>query len=212
MIPTIRYSRPTLRIVVLAAGFSARLRRPKALVRVHGVSLLHTTLRLLTPFSAPARLIVVVPPRANRYRVGLDPATIDFVVNHRRARGLSSSVHAGVARARFSAAVLLLPVDLVELNPRDVGRLIERWRGARRKVTARRVERRPGTPLILPRALYSKALQLTGDQGLRDVVGRLPPDCITLVTLPSAEADLDTPQDLERARRRTQPRAFCTSR
>lgn len=212
MIPTIGYARPPLRIVVMAAGFSTRLGRPKALARVHGSTLLHRAVRLLAPFTVGARLIVVVPPRSNRYRIGVDAARVDFIVNPHRGSGLSSSVHAGVRRARFSAAVLLLPVDLVHLSARDVARLIARWCGARRKVAARRVGPHPGTPLILPRALYPVALRLSGDQGLRDTVRRLPGDRVRLVALDSAEADIDTPADLDRARRRVHARALCTRR
>jgi molybdenum cofactor cytidylyltransferase len=125
-----------------------------------------------------------------------------FVANSQRASGLSSSVRLGLRRARPFAGVLLLPVDLVELARRDIARLIARWRGARRRVVARCVQDSPGVPLILPRWLYPRARELTGDQGLREVVRRLPKATVSLVELPSAVRDVDTPRDLERARRR----------
>jgi len=100
---------------------------------------------------------------------------------------------------------LLLPVDLVDLQRRDIARLIARWRGGRRRVAARRVEAYAAAPLILPRWLYAGALGLTGDTGLRDLVRRLPRDTLSLTDLPSAEVDVDMPQDLERARRRIRP-------
>jgi molybdenum cofactor cytidylyltransferase len=199
------FTLPILRIVVLAAGFSARLGKPKALARVHGSSLLSRTVGLLAPFAKSSKIIVVIPPGAARYRVGSHAHRVAFVANPKRAAGLSSSVRRGITRARHSAAVLLLPVDLVDLKGRDIARLIARWRGARRSVAARRVQGEAGTPLILPRWLYARALGLAGDQGLRDVVRRLPKDRVSLVTLPSAEADVDTAQDLERARRRVRP-------
>jgi CTP:molybdopterin cytidylyltransferase MocA len=83
--------------------------------------------------------------------------------------------------------------------------LIARWRGARRKVVARRVDTHAGAPLILPRWLYASALGVTGDGGLRDLVRRLPRGAVSLTVLASAEPDVDTPQDLERARRRMRP-------
>jgi len=196
----------TPQIVVLAAGFSTRLGRPKALAKVHGRSLLHRTLRVLAPF-ATSKIIVVVPPGAGRYKIGSNLRSMAFVANPRRATGLSSSVRLGLVRARHSPAVLLLPVDLVDLERRDIGRLIAQWRGARRNVVARRVQGGAGTPLILPRWLYAHALGLTGDQGLRDVVRGLPNHVVSLVMLPSAESDVDTAQDLARARRRVRPAA-----
>jgi molybdenum cofactor cytidylyltransferase len=195
----------TLRIVVLAAGFSTRLGQPKALARIHGRSVLHRTIRILSPFRAASRIIVVIPPRAVRYRLGSLRHSTAFVSNAERATGLASSVRLGVGRARHSAGILLLPVDLVDLQPRDIARLIARWRGARRRVIARRVDARAGAPLILPRWLYANALGIAGDTGLRDLVRRLPRHAVSLTDLPSAAPDVDTPRDLERARRRLRP-------
>ena len=72
---------------------------------------------------------------------------------------------------------------------------------------ARRIGRqggaaRAGVPLILPRWLYSRALDVTGDIGLRDLIGGLPAPQRVLLDLPSAALDVDTPQDLRAARRR----------
>ncbi|MGO9992723.1 MAG: NTP transferase domain-containing protein [Steroidobacteraceae bacterium] len=199
-------SLPTLRIIVLAAGFSARLGQPKALARVHGLTLLRRTLRVLAPFAAPSKIIVVIPPAAGRYQIGSDVHSAAFLANSQRAGGLSSSVRLGLRRARHSAGALLLPVDLVDLARRDIARLIACWRGARRRVVARCVQGEPGVPLILPRWLYARTAGLKGDQGLREVVRRLPKDSVSLVVLPSAELDIDTPRDLEFARRRVRPR------
>jgi molybdenum cofactor cytidylyltransferase len=201
------YSAPPMpRIVVLAAGFSTRLGKPKALATIRGASLLSRTLRVLAPFARSSTVVVVIPARSNRYRIGPDERLATFVVNRQRAAGLSSSVRCGISRVRYSAAVLLLPVDLAQLQARDIARLISRWRGARRRVAARRVHDKAAAPLILPRSFYSRALGITGDQGLRDLVRQLAPGQVSLVPLPSAAADIDTPQDLKRARRRARPR------
>jgi molybdenum cofactor cytidylyltransferase len=194
-----------LRIVVLAAGFSVRLGQPKALARIQGLSLLRRTIRTLSPFRAATGIIVVIPHRAVSYTLGFSRRSVAFVANADRAAGLASSVRLGVHRARHSAGILLLPVDLVELRRRDIARLIARWRGARRRVAARRVESHAGAPLILPRWLYPRARTITGDAGLRELVGRLPRHAVSLTNLPSAELDVDTPRDLARARRRTRP-------
>jgi len=197
---------PKLPVIILAAGFSSRLGRPKALARVRSVSLLQRTLTHLAQWT-PAKIVVVLPPRANRYRVEARQFNVIFAINPRRADGLSSSVRRGLAAVRYSPAVLLLPVDLATLQPRDLKRLVERWCSARRSVIARRIARPDGTfhggvPLILPRWLYPKAHAVDGDIGLRDLVGRLPQSQRVLVHLPAAALDVDTPQDLRRARAR----------
>jgi len=181
------YTQPTLGMVVLAAGFSSRLGHPKALATVRGRNLLTRTIQVLAA--------------AARYRIGISAGTVTFAANRCRASGLSSSIRLGIHLSRYNSAVLLLPVDLVHLSMPDIGRLIARWQGSRRRVAARRIGSGAGTPLILPRCLYASAAQLTGDEGLRDVIRRLPSSALSRIDMPSAITDVDTAKDLERARR-----------
>lgn len=194
-------SRPALRFVILAAGFSTRLGQPKPLARLRGVTLIRSTVRLLAPLAA-AKIVVVIPPRAVRTRIEVPGRRILWVENSKRASGLSSSVRRGLAAARHSAAAMLLPVDLAHLKRRDLERLIARWDGARRRVIATRYGAHGGAPLIVPRWLYSRAQRIRGDRGLRELIAGLPPEHLWLVNLPGATHDIDTPQDLRRARRR----------
>jgi molybdenum cofactor cytidylyltransferase len=189
-----------LQIIVLAAGFSSRLGRPKALARVHGVSLLRRTLELAATLGC-AKIIAVVASHSARYRAQARGIDVTFVTNSRRNQGLSSSVRRGIAVARYAPAVLLLPVDLGHLKSRELARLIRRWRAAPRGVIARRIGRIGVAPLILPRRLYPRAQRITGDVGLRDLIAQLPAAGRVLVDMPSAASDIDTPQDLKAARR-----------
>jgi molybdenum cofactor cytidylyltransferase len=205
MIPT--NATAGVRLVVLSAGFSARLGSSKAMARIRGVTLLRRTVRTLAPLAA-ARVIVVLPPRAVRARAELRGERVDVAVSRRRSQGLSASVRTGLFRARYSAAVLILPVDLPWLERREIARLIARWRASRRSVVARRVGDRAGTPLVLPRRLYARAQRIGADLGLRNLVNGLPEDELELVDLPSAALDVDTLVDLRQARRRL--RAFAS--
>jgi CTP:molybdopterin cytidylyltransferase MocA len=192
-------------MVVLAAGFSTRMGRSKALVRIRGVSLIERTLRALAPLAA-APIIVVVPPRAARLRAELRGYRAVLIANPLRRDGLSSSVRRGLRHARYDAAALLVPMDMSHLERRDMARLIARWRGARRRVAARRIGGEAAAPLILPRRLFSLALDIAGDVGLKTLVRDLPSPDIALVSLASAAFDVDTAGDLERARRHARPR------
>ncbi|HUX72281.1 MAG TPA: nucleotidyltransferase family protein [Steroidobacteraceae bacterium] len=192
--------RPVLRIALLAAGYSRRLQSPKALARVRGLSLLRRSAAVLAPFTA-ARLIVVLPPHAARYRAELRGIDAEILANRRRALGLSTSVRAALVRARCASAILFVPVDLAALQARDVARLIALWRGHRRAIVARRIGAHGGTPLILPRAQFAAAARIEGDVGLRDFLRRCAAPERRLLALPSAALDVDTPGDLRRARR-----------
>jgi molybdenum cofactor cytidylyltransferase len=196
---------PRLRIIVLAAGMSARLGAPKALARVRGRSLVERAVRLLGSLGGPygGPIIVVTPANAARIRTELRHCPVRFAANPARARGLSTSVRCGLRAARMGSAALLIPVDLVRLSRRDLVRLIARWRAAPRRVVARCIgPEGGGTPLIVPHWLFPQALALSGDRGLKSLVDGWPRARVTLIDLPSAADDVDTPRDLERARRR----------
>lgn len=194
-------SRPPLRVAILAAGHSRRLGTPKALARVHGLSLLRRTALALLPFG-DLPLLVIAPPRAQRYALELRGLPARVLANPRRAEGQSSSVRLAIARAGAAGALLILPVDLVDLRAREIARLVSVWRAAPRRLTARRIDDSGGAPLILPRALFRRAAAASGDQGLKSMFRALPPSARRGVALPSAEADVDTPTDLRAARRR----------
>jgi molybdenum cofactor cytidylyltransferase len=193
-----------LQIVVLAAGFSSRLGQPKALARAHGVSLLRRTLKVASSFFAD-RIVVVVPRNAARYRIEARGVKVRWVENAQRTRGLSSSVRRGIAAACYAPAILLLPTDLSHLKNRDLFKLVQRWQSAPRRLTARKIDQSGAAPVILPRWLYPLASSLAGDVGLRELIGQLPAGSRTLVEMPSAAWDVDTPQDLQDARRRFRP-------
>jgi molybdenum cofactor cytidylyltransferase len=195
-----------LQIIVLAAGFSSRLGRPKPLARVHGVSLLRRTLKVASTFGAD-RIIVVTPRNAGRHRIEARGVNVYWAVNAQRTQGLSSSVRRGIAAARYASAILLLPADLAHLTTRDLFKLVQRWHSAPRRLIARRINLSGATPVILPRWLYARASAVAGDVGLREFVGQLPAHSRVLVDLHSASWDVDTPQDLRDARRRFRPRA-----
>jgi molybdenum cofactor cytidylyltransferase len=189
-----------LQIIVLAAGFSSRLGQCKALARVHGISLLRRALTTAAGLKG-SRITVVIPRKSARYHHEGRGMRVDWAVNTRRAQGLSSSVRRGITAARHSAGILIMPADLANLKGRELKRLVHRWQATPRRLVARRIDRSGGIPLILPRWLYGRALAIDGDVGLRQLIGQLPADQRVLVELPSAAADVDTPDDLRNVRR-----------
>jgi molybdenum cofactor cytidylyltransferase len=146
-------------------------------------------------------LVVIAPPNAARYRVEILNRPVRMLGNRARKAGLSSSIRCGLKACRYSAAVLFLPVDLVNLNRRDLQRLIRHWQGHRRRVVAHGIGAAPGSPLILPRWLYPLQAEVSGDRGFRDALRNLPERAVSLVAMPSAAIDIDTAGDLHLARR-----------
>jgi molybdenum cofactor cytidylyltransferase len=201
MVPMMETQLSSLQIVVLAAGFSKRLGRSKSLATIRGTSLIRRTVTTLSKVTHQT-ILVITAPRPSRAQAELRGLRVSILANPRRAAGMSTSVALALRKGRWSSGTLFLPVDFADLNALDLKRLISRWRGSKRKVTARRTSNGAATPLILPKFLYRKAARQTGDIGLRDFVAGLRGEQRTLLNLSSAERDVDTTHDLAMARRR----------
>jgi CTP:molybdopterin cytidylyltransferase MocA len=187
--------------IVLAAGGSRRLGRPKQLVRhrlrplvVHAV----TAVRGALP-AAP--LIVVVGAEALKVRLVLrrTRCVVRIADNPHWADGLATSLRAGLAATpRGTRAALVLLVDQPRVGAAALERLLRAWRRRPGVSAAARYEGRAGVPAILPRRNWPALRSLHGDQGARALLrhGR----ALTLVDLPEAALDIDTPADLAKLR------------
>lgn len=186
--------------VVLAAGGSSRLGRPKQLVRRRMRTLLLDTCSIAHSI-APRRTVVVLGAQALRLRRMLHARLpgLSFVNNSAWQHGMGSSLLAGLAHLpRGCGAALVLLCDQPAVRTRQLEKMMAAWQRRPRLAAASRYGDGVGVPAVLPRKLWSQLS--AGDRGARDVLRRQ--NEITIVALPEAEVDLDTPTDLENLEQR----------
>lgn len=191
-----------LAAVVLAAGASTRLGRPKQLVVLDGLPLVRRA--ALAAHAAVASggggpVIVVLGAHAAAVAPALDGLAGTVVVTHAGwADGLAASLGAGVraalAHAPGSDGLLLTVADQPSVDARALGTLIAAFDGPRRLVAAayRGVV---GVPAIVGREHASALLGLTGDAGAGRWL-RARGAAVTAVPLPEAAIDVDTEADV----------------
>ncbi len=190
--------RNELAAVVLAAGASKRLGRPKQLVTFDGRSLLQRAVDKCLPV---CRLGVVVVTGAEREAVGETLRGEPVLVVHNSAwrDGLASSITTGIAAVPAdSKAVLLMLCDQPKLSSAELAQLVSVWSRHPDRVVASRYGATFGAPAIFPRAVFPMLEALRGDRGAKSLIEQLA-DTI-LVDLPGAELDIDRPEDLDRLR------------
>lgn len=184
--------------VVLAAGPSTRMGRPKLLLTHKGVSLLRRAVDAAAAAGC-ADVVVVLGANADHYRPLLDGASARIVVNQYYGEGMSGSIQLGIEALGddIDAAVIML-ADQPFIDAEIIARLIETYRTSRKKIVACQYGDVRGVPALFDRALFLELLLVTGDQGARAVMETYPGH-VAVVEIPTVAADdIDTPEDARR--------------
>ena len=188
--------------VVLAAGGSTRMGRPKQLAELDGRPLLAHV--LATAAVAPLDRVVVALGRAAAEMLDrVDLGRAEPLVVEGWAEGMGHVLAATLARAGEEwAAVVVLLGDQPLVPGAAVARVVEAWRAGAGPVVTATYGGRPGHPKLFDRRLLPDLLRLTGDAGARDLVAAHP-GWVHRVEAGDlgSDADIDVEADLERVGR-----------
>jgi len=184
--------------VILAAGPSTRMGRPKLLLNYKGVSLLRRAVDAAVAAGC-AEIVVVLGAAADQYRAVLEGTAARIFVNRHFAEGMAGSIQVGIeALSDDIVAAVIMLADQPFIDADIIRRLIETYRSSGKKIVASQYGDVRGVPALFDRALFLELLVVTGDQGARTVVETYPGHVAT-VDIPAASAeDIDTPDDAER--------------
>jgi molybdenum cofactor cytidylyltransferase len=186
--------------VILAAGSSSRMGRPKQLLRFGGETLLRrAALAALEAGCEP--VVVVTGAHAEQTRGELRGLGVLEVENLRWETGMGSSVRAGVealleAQAEAAAVVLML-CDQPLVNADVIAALVAAHRETGRETVASQYGESYGVPALFGRTLFDELTRLEGHAGAKQVIKRHASQA-HLVPFPGGELDVDTPDDFSR--------------
>ncbi len=189
--------------VILAAGSSSRMGRPKQTLQYQGTSLLRrATLAALDAMCRP--VVVVTGAHAELCRRELDQLDVREAFNPDWETGMASSVRAGIeglvsANADVAAAVLLL-CDQPHVTSAVVSSLLAAQRTTGRPIIASAYGESFGVPALFSRTLFTELTQLAGWQGAKEIIRRHASEAHFL-PFPEGEVDVDTPDDFSSLRR-----------
>ena len=178
--------------VILAAGGSQRLGRPKQLLTVKGETLLARAARLVAA-TRPAKTVAVVGAYAERMCGQLGGAIAVF--NPDWAEGMASSLHAAAdALAGRTDPILVVLVDQLALDEDHLQRLLSAHDGSADTVTG--YGDAMGVPAVLRATTLARATSLRGDTGFRALWQESLPK---IIRADAFADDLDTEADVIRA-------------
>jgi CTP:molybdopterin cytidylyltransferase MocA len=185
--------------IILAAGASRRLGRPKQLVRIEDETLLGRTVRVVKDAGADPVFVVLGAHRESI--VGdVDLTGVNAVFNPDWEEGIASSIRAGVVALRQelpdATPVLLLVCDQPRLTAEHLRGLVAAFdEGMEPAIVASAYAGIAGIPAIFPAREFEALLELRGDEGARSLM-RDPRCPLVTVSFDGGEVDVDTPADL----------------
>jgi molybdenum cofactor cytidylyltransferase len=183
--------------LVLAAGGSQRLGRPKQLLSYGGATLLDHVLDTARA-SAFDQLLCVIGGEARAVREGVNLDGVEVVENAQFGEGCSSSIAAALPAVDERADVLVLLLgDQPGVTPATVHALLAGRGDA--PLAACAYDDGRGHPLAFSRAVFSDLAALHGDRGVWKLLDRRAADVVDVRIGGPVPRDIDTQEDYEAA-------------
>lgn len=190
-----------LSLIVLAAGKSTRMRgRNKLLSKVDGKPIVRRVVEAALN-SKVDEVLVVVGWESQRVRQTIADLPCRFVLNKEFEMGQSSSVKAGLrGMGPTTQAILVLPGDIVNIDPRSINKVVEAYALVKAPIVVASHGGRPGHPILLAKELFEEILRIDEETfGLKSVVKRHAEEVKRVETdSDNVIWDVDTPEDLKR--------------
>jgi molybdenum cofactor cytidylyltransferase len=187
--------------VILSAGESSRMGRPKALLPIEGVRFIEKIVTSLKS-SKVGDILVVLGHDAEELRQKIADLPIEVVINPDYKRGQLSSLVAAIRsldsspNAENMDGILVHLVDHPYINPTLVDLMIDRFYETKALIVVPRYRGRRGHPVVFSRALFSELLDAPLDQGAKAVVHAHRKDTLEIETEDEGiTIDIDTPEE-----------------
>jgi molybdenum cofactor cytidylyltransferase len=189
--------------VVLAAGLSLRMGRPKLLLDWGGRPVIRRAVEQVKAGGVD-EVVVVLGREGQAIREALAGLPVRFVENLDPEAGQASSIVCGVSALGSGVQAALIALgDQPALPPDVIPRLLQTFREAGKAIVAPLYRGVQGNPVLFAAAVFPELRALTGDRGARSVVEKDPPRVALVPFDLPMPADLDTLEEYERLRPRT---------
>jgi molybdenum cofactor cytidylyltransferase len=183
--------------VILSAGESSRMGRPKALLPIGGETFIEHIVAGLKA-AGFAKIVVVLGHNADVLRQKIEHLPVTILVNRDYRKGQLSSLQTAI---RYLVAdpqcsgVLVHLVDHPFIDPGLVKLLVKRFEDSGKALAVPRYRDRRGHPVIFARALFDELLRAPEDQGAKAVVNAHRRETLEVETENEGiTVDIDTPE------------------
>ncbi|MGB5978176.1 MAG: nucleotidyltransferase family protein [Cyclobacteriaceae bacterium] len=188
-------------VIILAAGSSSRLGRPKQLLTFRNKPLLQHVIDTAGPFPFATR-VLVLGAHAGDISGKIATKTFTPVMNPGWATGMGTSISKGLKQALLQVPelqhVLILLSDQPFLSKDLIQKLIRTHLAGDKPVTASEYNGVTGVPAAFSEELFADLLNLDGDRGANALIAGHPAN---VVPFDKGDIDIDTMEDYRKLTR-----------
>jgi molybdenum cofactor cytidylyltransferase len=187
-------------VVVLAAGQSARLGRPKQLLQFEGKTLLEAVVEKAVTI-AVGPIAVVVGAALGEVMERLKQMPVDIIHNPDWKEGMGSSLSNGVSEILIKNpnldGLMVLVCDQPLLTTEHLIQLLKQQQKTGMAAVASSYQNRLGTPAVFHKSFFEELKCLKGDEGARKLIaGKM--NLVAALPFEDGAFDIDTNEDYER--------------
>lgn len=191
-------------LIILAAGNSDRLGKPKQLLEYEGKSLLHHTIQ--TALGAVARVVVVLGAKAHLVLPELKTSPVQVVYNTDWEEGMASSIGCGLNAlltiAPATEQVLFMVCDQPYVTADLLLELRRQHAITGKPIVACSYGNTTGIPALFHKSLFAELMTLTGDTGAKKLIRRYAEQMVA-IPFPKGAIDIDTSADYDQLHKTT---------
>lgn len=189
----------TTAVLLLAAGASSRMGKPKMFLTYQGKTLLQHTVEVAAVINHP--VFVVTGEHTQAIATSLQSYNVQLIHNEQWQEGMGSSIAAGVTgivQAGYDPDVIIIAVcDQPFITADLLQQMIAVNKQSGKGMVGCAYSDTIGTPVLFDKK-YRTALQgFSGQQGAKRLLQQFPDD-VAVVPFPLGSIDIDTPEDYER--------------
>lgn len=190
--------RPSVTALILGAGESSRMGRPKLLLPFGDATVVGTVIGQALA-SCVEKVIVVLGPDFETHRLAIRDYPVEIVRNTRYREGMLSSVKCGLKAVPPAAdAVMVLLGDQPMIKAADMDKLIASYRDSEKEIVVASHGNKRGHPVLFGRKFIGELARYPREASLRDLLQRHPAEILEMKTENNGVLrDIDTEKDYQ---------------
>lgn len=191
-------NRSNFGIIILAAGSSKRLGKPKQLVKFQNNTLISRAVELAISTNIQ-NINIVLGANSSLISEEIKDFPIKICINEKWQDGMSSSIQCGLQnlldKTPTISAILVMLCDQPLITVEHLNSIINKFTVSDKPIVTSRYNNINGVPAIFSSEIFDDLLKIEGDKGARNLIERFT-DLVETIDIPDAEFDIDTPEDL----------------